>query len=68
MDDSSRITYTPRPDATPEGELNALAAVYAFVLKCGEEKNQTPFIFGFDAVFAKNGYRFPEAPKQRRAA
>ena len=29
---STRITYTPRPDATPEGELNALAAVYRFIL------------------------------------
>jgi len=27
-----RITYTPRPDATPEGELNALASIYFFVL------------------------------------
>lgn len=28
---SARITYTPRSDATPEAERNALAAVYAFV-------------------------------------
>ena len=27
-----RITYTPRPDATPEAELTALAAIYTFVL------------------------------------
>jgi hypothetical protein len=26
------ITYAPRPDATPEGELDALAAVYKFCL------------------------------------
>src|SRR3982751_2656690 len=25
---------------------------------------QTPYIFGFDEAFAKNGYRLPEAPKQ----
>jgi hypothetical protein len=30
--DNSRVTYTPRPDATPEGELNALANIYKFVL------------------------------------
>ena len=30
--DSSRIAYTPRQDATPEGELNALSAVYKFIL------------------------------------
>ena len=29
---------------------------------------QTPYIFGFDAVFAKNGYRLPEPPKNRQAA
>ena len=27
-----RPVYTPRPDATPEAELSALAAVYKFVL------------------------------------
>ena len=27
-----RITYTPRPDATPEAELNALVAVYRLIL------------------------------------
>ncbi len=38
--DSPRVFYTPRPDATPEGELNALADVYAFILKCGQERRQ----------------------------
>jgi hypothetical protein len=28
----SSITYTPRPDATPEDELAALTAVYRFLL------------------------------------
>jgi hypothetical protein len=31
-----RITYFPRPDATPESELVALAAVYAFVVQAHE--------------------------------
>jgi len=26
------ITYTPRPDATPEAELSALASVYRFII------------------------------------
>jgi hypothetical protein len=30
--DNPRVTYTLRPDATPEGELNALASIYRFVL------------------------------------
>jgi hypothetical protein len=29
---SQRITYAPRPDATPEAELAALVATYKFVL------------------------------------
>jgi len=33
-----KTSYTPRPDATPEVELNALVSVYSFVLQCGEER------------------------------
>ena len=29
---------------------------------------QTPYIFGFDETFAKNGYRFPEAAEKEQAA
>jgi hypothetical protein len=29
---SPRIVYTPRSDATPEGEIAALASVYRFIL------------------------------------
>jgi hypothetical protein len=36
--DSARVTYAPRADATPEGELAALAAVYAFILECHAKK------------------------------
>ena len=35
----SRLSYHPREDATPEGELAALAAVYRFVLQHREKKN-----------------------------
>ncbi len=31
-----RITYTPLPNATPESELDALVAVYKFILQCHE--------------------------------
>ena len=35
----ARITYTPRSDATPKGELTALASVYAYLLKnCDSKK------------------------------
>jgi hypothetical protein len=33
MSDTPRIRYTPRPDATSESELHALACVYSFVLE-----------------------------------
>ena len=38
----ARIIYTPRPDATPEAELDALAAIYCFVLtQSGASKEVT---------------------------
>jgi hypothetical protein len=33
-----RITYVPRPDATQEAELNALASVYRFILDSSAKK------------------------------
>jgi hypothetical protein len=36
---NSHIIYIPRPDATQEAELNALASVYRFVLNCRAKKN-----------------------------
>jgi len=36
-----RITYVPRPDATPQGEISALANAYKFILHCGAEKRAT---------------------------
>ena len=38
---SPRITYTPRPDATPEAELSVLANVYRFILNCHAKKLAT---------------------------
>lgn len=38
MRDSPRVTHRPRADATPEGELHALATVYRFVLTVHQEK------------------------------
>jgi hypothetical protein len=35
-----RITYTPHPDATPEGEAAALAAVYSLVLRAYEDRKK----------------------------
>ena len=35
---SPRVTYVPRPDATLEGEINALADVYRYILDCASKK------------------------------
>ncbi len=35
------VVYVTRADATPEGELGALAVVYAFVLERHEQKQGT---------------------------
>jgi hypothetical protein len=32
------ITYTSRPDATPQAEISTLAAVYEFLLNCHAKK------------------------------
>ena len=38
-----RINYTPLPDATPESKLDALVAVYEFVLEAhAKKKAATP--------------------------
>ena len=36
--DKPTVAYTPLPNATPEGELDALADVYAFVLEAHAKK------------------------------
>jgi hypothetical protein len=37
---SPRVTYTPRPDATPEAEICALVSVYAFILQKNQERQR----------------------------
>ena len=38
----ARIVYTPRPDATPESEVVALASVYRFLLDRHVKKEGVP--------------------------
>ncbi len=35
---SPRIFYISHPDATPDADLDTLASVYSFVLRCGEAR------------------------------
>lgn len=37
-----RVVYTPSPDATPQGELAALASAYAFILNRHNSKKTAP--------------------------
>jgi hypothetical protein len=34
----ARIAYTARPDATPKGERETLASIYAFVLRTHQKR------------------------------
>jgi hypothetical protein len=34
----SRLAYRPLPDATPEREIDALVAIYKFILECHESR------------------------------
>jgi hypothetical protein len=56
---SSHITYTPRSDATAEGEVSALVSVYAYSLKNHARKKankHAPEPVGRDDVKESNGY------------
>jgi hypothetical protein len=51
---SPRITYTSRPDATPEAELNVLANVYRFILDCHAKKGAAEPDSCNDAAIVRN--------------
>ena len=54
----ARIIYTPRPDATPEAELDALAAIYCFVLtQSGASKRVTEQALSPTAATTTEGYK-----------
>jgi hypothetical protein len=36
------VTFQPRPDATPEAELSALANAYAFILESAKKRGRLP--------------------------
>jgi hypothetical protein len=38
------VIYTPRPDATPEAEVNALASVYRFIMAAKPESRNNAAI------------------------
>jgi hypothetical protein len=60
-----QIIYTPRPDATPEVELNALSAAYKFVLFGSQASKGGPddLTNGSTAEMVKNGPQKTEREK-----
>ncbi len=58
-----RLVYSPREDATPEGELVALAAVYRFVLERYDERKKSSRneSGGEGAQSSSNRERYPMA-------
>jgi hypothetical protein len=64
MSDAPRIIYQPRCDATPEGEINALSACYAFILQKHQEKKKGGAATALDARKESNGSGKAIIPKQ----
>ena len=57
MEKSSDIRYSPRGDATPEAELDALSQVYAFILQKHQERKKGSGAAALDDVVKEsNGY------------
>ena len=50
----TRVYYTPRPDATPESELTALTAVYAYLLKNTKAARPAPEPSDRDGMYLTN--------------
>jgi hypothetical protein len=63
---ATQILYTPRRDITPDGELNALAAVYKCILDCRRKQEGGPPTAPDDAMKGSNDDRarhiLPERP------
>ena len=49
------VIYAPRPDATPEAEVSALSACYAFILQQQREKQEGGPATAPDARKESNG-------------
>jgi hypothetical protein len=62
---SSGITYRPREEVTPEGELSVLSAVYRYVLFDSHARKGDPHDLtnGSTAEMTKNGPRKTEREK-----
>jgi predicted nucleic acid-binding protein len=64
---SSEVILTAALDLLPTAKGQSPSFVDCLVMVSADHY-QTPYIFGFDEAFAKNGYRLPEAPNEQQAA
>jgi hypothetical protein len=62
---ATQILYTPRCDVTPDGELNALAAVYKFILDCRTKQEGGPPTAPDDAMKGSNDERARHILRER---
>ncbi len=60
-----KIVCTPCPDVVPESELNLLAEVYGFILRCGEERRAAG-VSSTNGDGATKGFRISEKEKGGR--
>jgi hypothetical protein len=65
QDDGEQIIYRSCRDVTPEGELNALAACYAFILQRHQEKQEGVAATAPHARKESNGSDEATIPKQK---
>ena len=64
-----RVTYVPREDATPEGELSTLAATYNYLLKCRERRLAADAGHGEEDAKVESPEEWPEeCPASKKAS
>ena len=65
--DSPRITYICRPDVTPQAELDALAAVYSFVLFDSQARRGGPHDLTNETTTEHVGKRTTEQTEREKS-
>ena len=60
----SQVVYTPYANATPEAELDTLAAVYRFILDYADTRDRTPNSGPVDAAKETHGCDATEIIRQ----
>jgi hypothetical protein len=68
MNSSPRIIYTPRSDTTSETEVEVLASVCSFLLRCHEGQKTAEMVDGDEGEeAAEPGHAEGVAPEKRKS-